>query len=185
MSAIILDDGVCRESWLAARRRIVTATDAVALAGLSPYCQPHAVYARKMTVSEPSPAMIAGSKYEVLALDMFRRVTRLQIPRNTALYADGWRGGTPDAFSIRHDCVVEVKCTKAWTPEKEKAARAQIAWYQALMEVEYGWLVVLNYATGKLLRCDGVPYQPNVAMLLVETAHPYAIKWGLCEDVKI
>lgn len=107
-----------RESWLAARRQHVTATDVSAICGINPWRSPLDVYLDKRGLMEPQPendAMRMGKRLQPVVLDLYEESTGVPIRR----YADDelvvcpslpWAAATPDAMRVADDFrVVEAK----------------------------------------------------------------------------
>jgi putative phage-type endonuclease len=102
------------QEWLSWRKKFVTATDAPALLGLSPYATPLQCWQRKtgqIPEQEASFAMIQGQLNEPIARKLFIKETGLDmVPVVIESDAYNFLGASLDGISECGEYLLEVKC---------------------------------------------------------------------------
>ncbi|MGP3917633.1 YqaJ viral recombinase family nuclease [Nonomuraea sp. 10N515B] len=150
---LVLPADASREEWLAARRRGIGGSDALAVLGLSPYGSRYSVWAEKRGLLRPkddNEAMYWGRKLEPILAEEFTE--RTGIPTQTCGLLQhverAWQLASVDRLSA-DDGIVEIKTTSAykaadWDEEQvADAAEAQLQHYFAVTGKEHGYAVVL------------------------------------------
>jgi putative phage-type endonuclease len=153
-----------RDTWLAARRHGITATDIVTILGLSPYDSPYSLFWRKLgqvPETEETPRMALGKALEPYAVFLWEEETEITWTEAGALYrssARPWQMATPDRWSpgggILPSGVLEVKTwadadRHAWEDGPPARVRAQVLWQMDVMDVAAGHVGVLFLPSGE------------------------------------
>lgn len=148
-----------REEWLAARKRGIGATDAVAVCGLSPWRDALAVYCDKLSLVEPdapTEEMEFGILAEPLVAQLYEKRTGLALvepaERLVGRRDEPWAICSPDRFRKSDGRLVEIKTAnpfraRDWGEEGTDAVpdhyAAQVVWQMFVLEVDVVDLAVL------------------------------------------
>ncbi|MGW6498509.1 YqaJ viral recombinase family nuclease [Nonomuraea angiospora] len=150
---LVLPADAPREDWLAARRRGLGGSDALAVLGLSQYASRYSVWAEKRGLLRPqedSEVMAWGRKLEPIIAEEFTE--RTGIPTTTCglmrHVGRTWQLASVDRLTA-DDGVLEIKTTSAykasdWDDEQTAdQAEAQLQHYLAVTGKEHGYAAVL------------------------------------------
>ena len=182
-----------RADWLEARRNHITATDAPAILGLSPWASPFALYARKLGLIEDaaeSEAMYWGSKQEPLIAERYHEETgrELLAPPPYTLYTHRertWQATSLDRIIIADPStghsgpgLLEIKTTSAfrgddWDDGPPRHYLVQLQHELAVLGYDWGGFAVL-IGGQKFLWCDVLRDDDLIAGLLTAEAEFYA-----------
>ena len=147
-----------RESWLRERRRGIGGSDIGAILGLSRWRSPLDVYLDKIGEAEEqesSDAMYWGVVLESVVADEYARRTGSKVRKINAILAredEPWRRASVDRIVIGCRKILECKTagahmTQEWGPdgsdEIPDVYRAQVAWYQHVLDYDTADLAVL------------------------------------------
>ncbi|HHW14817.1 MAG TPA: YqaJ viral recombinase family protein, partial [Firmicutes bacterium] len=114
---------MAREAWLAERRRGIGGSDAAAIAGLSKWRSPMAVWLEKtgqVEPEEPGEAALWGTKLEDVVARHFAEATGFKVQRCNAILQHPerpWMLANIDRYVLdpaRGRGLLEVKTTNAW-----------------------------------------------------------------------
>lgn len=99
-------------SWLEWRRKVITASDASIILGISPYKTIDQLYNEKFYKYESvcTPWMQRGKDLESLALKKFEQEMNLIMFPCVGEHENGWMGASFDGMTIEGDKIVEIKC---------------------------------------------------------------------------
>lgn len=144
-----------REDWLGVRRRGIGGSDIAAIAGLSPWRSPMAVYLEKIGEipdKEESEAMYWGTKLEDVVADEFAKRTGLKVARKNAILQHPeypWMLANIDRRIVGQKVGLECKTTSAygkdnWAEDKvPDMYLLQCQWYMAVTGYDSWWIAVL------------------------------------------
>ena len=172
-----------RESWLRERRRGIGGSDIGAILGLSRWRSPLDVYLDKIGESEDkesSDAMYWGVVLESVVADEYARRTGKKVRKINAILAcegEPWRRASVDRLVIGERKILECKTAGAhmgheWGPdgsdEVPDVYRAQVAWYQHVLDYDTADLAVL--IGGRDYRIYHLPRDRELERLIVSAA---------------
>ena len=172
-----------RESWLRERRRGIGGSDIGAILGLSKYRSPLDVYLDKIGEADEegiSDAMYWGTVLEQIVADEYQRRTGSKVRRvNAICVADDapWRRASIDRIVAGQRKILECKTagthmTNEWGPsgsdEVPDVYRAQVAWYQHVLDYDDADLAVL--IGGRDYRIYHLPRDRGLEQLIVGAA---------------
>ena len=184
-----------RESWLRERRRGIGGSDIGAILGLSKYRSPMDVYLDKIGESdeqEISDAMYWGTVLEQIVADEYARRTGARLRRVNAIYARDdapWRRASVDRIVAGQRKILECKTAGShmagdWGPsgsdEVPDVYRAQVAWYQHVLDYDDADLAVL--IGGRDYRIYHLPRDRELEQMIVHAADSF---WTDHVDKKI
>ena len=172
-----------RESWLRERRRGIGGSDIGAILGLSKYRSPLDVYLDKIGEApeeEINDAMYWGTMLEQIVADEYARRTGSKVRKiNAICVADDapWRRASIDRVVAGQRKILECKTAGAhmtgdWGPsgsdEVPDVYRAQVAWYQHVLDYDDADLAVL--IGGRDYRIYHLPRDRGLEQLIVGAA---------------
>jgi len=172
-----------RESWLRERRRGIGGSDIGAILGLSRWRSPLDVYLDKIGEAEEqesSDAMYWGTILESVVADEYARRTGSKVRKINAILAredEPWRRASVDRLVIGERKILECKTAGAhmcheWGPdgsdEVPDVYRAQVAWYQHVLDHDDADLAVL--IGGRDYRIYHLPRDRELERLIVSAA---------------
>ena len=184
-----------RESWLRERRRGIGGSDIGAILGLSKYRSPLDVYLDKIGEAdeeEISDAMYWGTMLEQIVADEYARRTGSKVRRvNAICVADDapWRRASVDRIVAGQRKILECKTagshmTGDWGPsgsdEVPDVYRAQVAWYQHVLNYDDADLAVL--IGGRDYRIYHLPRDRGLEQLIVHAAAKFWLE-HVCKKI--
>jgi len=116
------------EEWKTWRRSHITASDMPIILGVSPYCSPQTLWARKLGLADEqpiNPSMRRGTELEpharnVVNADRNARFVPLVVEHDKL----SWAGASLDGYDKDQDALLEVKCPNR--KEHDKALLGQV-----------------------------------------------------------
>jgi putative phage-type endonuclease len=191
-----------RDLWLDARRQGVTATDIVAILGLSGHDSEYSLFWRKLgQVPDPpdNDRWRLGRKLEPYVVERWLNITDpesfMGMTIDHALYrsdARPWQLATPDAH-IEPDGVLEVKSwadadRHSWDTAPPPSVRAQVLWQMDVMNVTTGHVGVLFLPSGEFrsytIEHTPLPYRHAPDKHVVKASGPDETVCGVCIDLE-
>lgn len=155
-----------RDTWLAARREGITATDLPVILGLVQWDSPFCLYWRKkgkLPEVEESDRMHLGSWLEVAIAAEWGQRTGINVLRKDAIHDSLWRSSTrswqlatPDVAWMGENFLLECKTSatrNGWgddgTSEVPAHVRAQVLWQMDTLDVAAGHVAVVFLPSGE------------------------------------
>lgn len=148
--------------WLDERQKGVTATDIVAVIGLSPYESPYSLYWRKRGVLLPQPdsdRLRLGRVLEAYVADRARESLKWEAEQPAGLYRSTvhpWQLATPDRVIEIADQMVPLECktwadgdARSWDGGPPLRVRAQLLWQMDVLGATRGYAAVLFLPSGR------------------------------------
>ena len=184
-----------RESWLRERRRGIGGSDIGAILGLSKYRSPLDVYLDKIGEApeeEISDAMYWGTVLEQIVADEYARRTGSKVRRVNAICVSDdapWRRASIDRVVAGQRKILECKTAGShmagdWGPsgsdEVPDVYRAQVAWYQHVLDYDDADLAVL--IGGRDYRIYHLPRDRGLEQLIVHAAAKFWIE-HVCKKI--
>ncbi len=172
-----------RDSWLRERRRGIGGSDVGAILGLSRWRSPLDVYLDKIgeaEETESSDAMYWGAILESIVADEYARRTGKKVRKINYILAredEPWRRASVDRIVAGERKILECKTAGAhmaheWGPdgsdEVPDVYRAQVAWYQHVLDYDDADLAVL--IGGRDYRIYHLPRDRDLERLIVDAA---------------
>lgn len=152
---LIKTNGITREDWLSQRKKGIGGSDIAAIAGLSPWRSPMAVYLDKIGEipdQEENELMYWGTRLEDIVADEFSLRTGLKVQRKNAILQHSeypWMLANIDRRIVGQKVGLECKTTSAygkdnWADNKvPDMYQLQCQWYMAVTGYESWWIAVL------------------------------------------
>lgn len=152
---LVKTNGITREDWLAQRKKGIGGSDIAAIAGLSPWRSPMAVYLEKIGEipdQEENELMYWGTRLEDIVADEFSLRTGLKVQRKNAILQHSeypWMLANIDRRIVGQKVGLECKTTSAygkdnWADNKvPDMYQLQCQWYMAVTGYESWWIAVL------------------------------------------
>lgn len=148
--------------WLEERRKGVTATDIVAIIGLSPYASPFSVYWRKLGLAGEEPdndRMRLGRALEPYVAERAAAALKPEGVVESGLYRNHvrpWQLATPDRILARNGVAEVLECKTwadtakdMWRADMPPSVRAQLLWQMDTVDVHTGHAAVIFLPSGE------------------------------------
>lgn len=152
---LVKTNTLTRDEWLQARKKGIGGSDIAAIAGLSPWRSPMAVYLEKIGEipdQEETEAMYWGTKLEDIVAEEFALRTGMKVQRVNAILQhpeNPWMLANIDRRIVGKKAGLECKTTSTyrkdqWEDEKvPDMYMLQCQWYMAVTGYESWWIAVL------------------------------------------
>ena len=182
-------DEMLREEWLEFRRRGLGGSDIAAIAGLSPWRSPMAVYLEKIgdiPGQEESEAMYWGKRLEDVVADEFALKTGLKVARKNAILQHPdhpWMLANIDRRIVGQKAGLECKTTSAYGKENWENGKVpdmyllQCQWYMAVTGYDSWWIAVL--IGGNTFQYKEIQRDEEIIRHITEIGRDF---WGLVEN---
>lgn len=177
------------EEWRRARKKGIGGSDIAAIAGMSPWRSPMAVYLEKVgdiPDQEENEAMYWGKTLESVVADEFSRRTGLKIARKNAILQHPehpWMLANIDRRIIGQKAGLECKTTSAYGKDKWEDGKVpdmymlQCQWYMAVTGYESWWIAVL--IGGNTFKYKEIARDEEIIKHLIEIGRDF---WVLVES---
>ena len=186
---LTLTQDLTREDWLKARKKGLGGSDIAAIAGLSPWRSPMAVYLEKIGEipdQEESEAMYWGTRLEDIVADEFSLRTGLKVARKNAILQHPehpWMLANIDRRIVGQKAGLECKTTSAygrdnWENDKvPDMYMLQCQWYMAVTGYDTWWIAVL--IGGNTFRYTEIKRDEEIINYLIKIGYDF---WTLVEN---
>ena len=186
---LTLTKDLTREDWLNARRHGLGGSDAAAIAGISPWQSPMAVYLDKIGEvpdQEESEAMYWGTMLEDIVAGEFTKRTGLKVARKNAILQHPqypWMLANIDRRIVGQKAGLECKTTSAygkdnWEDDKvPDMYQLQCQWYMAVTGYDSWWIAVL--IGGNTFRYTEIRRDEEIINCLIKIGSDF---WQLVES---
>jgi len=178
-----------REDWLKARKQGIGGSDIAAIAGLSPWRSPMAVYLEKigeLPDQEESEAMYWGTRLEDIVAEEFSLRTGFKVVRKNAILQHPdcpWMLANIDRRIVGEKAGLECKTTSAYGRENWENERVpdmyqlQCQWYMAVTGYDTWWIAVL--IGGNTFRYTEIKRDEEIINYLIKIGYDF---WTLVEN---
>ena len=115
--------------WLALRKKMITASEATIIMGLSPWTTRDQLLQEKLGLVEPRPvtsAMRRGSELEPIARRCYEEQTGNMMAPDVVIHQNGWMMASLDGISIDEKLILEIKCTNKTNHELAKNGKIPV-----------------------------------------------------------
>jgi len=152
---LVKTNTLTRDEWLRARKKGIGGSDIAAIAGLSPWRSPMAVYLEKIGEipdQEETEAMYWGTKLEDIVAKEFTLRTGMKVQRVNAILQhpeNPWMLANIDRRIVGKKAGLECKTTSAYGKDQWEDDKVpdiymlQCQWYMAVTGYESWWIAVL------------------------------------------
>ena len=186
---MMMTKDLSHRDWLDARRRGLGGSDIAAIAGLSPWRSPMAVYLEKIgdiPDQEENEAMYWGKTLESIVADEFSRRTGLKVARRNAILQhpeNHWMLANIDRRIVGQNAGLECKTTSAYGKDNWEDGKVpdmymlQCQWYMAVTGYESWWIAVL--IGGNAFKHKEIARDEEIIKHLIEIGRDF---WTLVEN---
>jgi putative phage-type endonuclease len=147
--------------WLAMRKKVIGASDAAAITGVSPYKTKHALWLDKVTDVEQveTAAMTYGKQNEEPARQLFENLTGITMFSDRTYASDTrhWQIASLDGISLEQDTIVEIKCSNRVDHETALSGKVPEKYYPqvqhqlAVCDLKHGFYFSYHKEEGKVI----------------------------------
>jgi putative phage-type endonuclease len=186
---LVKTNTLTRDEWLQARKKGIGGSDIAAIAGLSPWRSPMAVYLEKIGEipdQEENEAMYWGTKLEDIVAEEFALRTGMKVQRVNAILQhpeNPWMLANIDRRIVGQKAGLECKTTSAygrdqWEDEKvPDVYMLQCQWYMAVTGYQSWWIAVL--IGGNTFRYKDIQRDEDIIAYITQIGRDF---WTLVEN---